>query len=898
MQHSLSESTAVAAGMYARFNALTWHRITFQAALHANGVPVALFQAVIEGAYEDAFGLGSWESARVTWHIRNRSFTHSSKSKSRLTVDVVFFGMGPADAEWYHAALRQRLDRPDTADRMQLHFMGEVEVRCGTDVLKMFAGCPEWGELCLEFLGPFYRKIFPVGKNRIFLDQEDFISGCVTWFERMFNTSLPYDGTHDDFYLIPCYGHYDRLRHPSASRSRGVQMAQGYCGPLYLRGHYAGLLPYILLGSEIHVGYKRSFCMGYYRLFAESRSFFDRYFPDKQAMDATWRDIEEKYDGQTCEQLTPIDTEMICKQIRNSTYIFSAGQSFPVEKKAGGVRYVEQLTLADLLVEKYVLATINKWLDHLLEEESIGYRKGLSREQAIGMIRAAAEDGYRFALETDVEDFFPSVDLTIMADVIDRWLPRRDVLVRAILMSAIRKPYRCGDREYDRHKGLAQGSPLSGLLTNLYLDSLDEHVKTMDVRLIRYADDVVMLTRTRADAEKALAETESELGRLGLHIKEEKTAIHPIGQAFEFLGYRFVQGQPRRISRAGADRMRKPLYITEPWLFIALRDDTLSLIRDKHVLHTFPLRRISEIIILGNATFSTALVRKCVENAVPIIQTTTNGYFINTIRPDSRKWFDIAHRQAQRFEQCSEAERIQYARQIAINKLRGYITLLQSRRQVHAVKQLRHAIDGIRTALTPDEVRGYEGAAARKVFHVYNHIIQFPAFHIRTRTRRNPDRINSLLNFTYYLLFTRMNALLRVEGLNPYLGFLHSPINNYESLACDIEELFRARIDRFVIRSINLKIIQESDFTETENGCWLKDNARKHYLRFFEAEMQDTHPTHPEREEYAAVHGAGNGTLLELMHEQCKMIRRWAVNQEPLSFYFWAEQHENEEFDE
>lgn len=74
--------------------------------------------------------------------------------------------------------------------------------------------------------------------------------------------------------------------------------------------------------------------------------------------------------------------------------------------------------------------------------------------------------------------------------------------------------------------------------------------------------------------------------------------------------------------------------------------------------------------------------------------------------------------------------------------------------------------------------------------------------------------------------------------MNPYLGFLHSPQDNYESLVCDIEELFRARIGRFIIRLINLKIVTRDDFVEAERGLYLKKDAAKKFIDQFEAEME------------------------------------------------------------
>src|SRR5208337_4404075 len=156
----------------------------------------------------------------------------------------------------------------------------------------------------------------------------------------------------------------------------------------------------------------------------------------------------------------------------------------------------------------------------------------------------------------------------------------------------------------------------------------------------------------------------------------------------------------------------------------------------------------------------------------------------------------------------SDTEALSIAKEFAAGKIRNYISLFKQRYSSgmnHLINRLDRGVSDIQAAANVDEVRGFEGAIAKEVYGMLNDLIDDDTFHIKTRERKNPDRINSLINFGHYLLFSRINATLRSVGLNPYLGFLHSSENDYESLACDIEELFRARIDRFLIRMVNLK---------------------------------------------------------------------------------------------
>jgi CRISPR-associated protein Cas1 len=163
---------------------------------------------------------------------------------------------------------------------------------------------------------------------------------------------------------------------------------------------------------------------------------------------------------------------------------------------------------------------------------------------------------------------------------------------------------------------------------------------------------------------------------------------------------------------------------------------------------------------------------------------------------------------------------------------------------------------------------------AKKVINQLNTYIEDENFKITKRSREKPDPINSLLNFGYYLLFSRINATVRAMGLNPYLGFLHSPEDAYESLVCDIEELFRSRIDRFIIRLINKKIITKKDFNKTDMGHDLLPDSRKTFLNQFEGEME-------------RKNAKNTLSLKESIYVQIYVLKSYLLEGKSLSFHEW-----------
>ncbi|MBI5308126.1 MAG: hypothetical protein HZB37_07335, partial [Planctomycetes bacterium] len=163
--------------------------------------------------------------------------------------------------------------------------------------------------------------------------------------------------------------------------------------------------------------------------------------------------------------------ENLLRQITGNTYLPSPSTAFTIKKKGGDDRLVEQLQARDLIIQQYLLKTISTVFDRFFEEESIGCRKGVSRQRAGEVVRAAIAEGFHYVLESDVEDFYPSVDLKTLARQLDYYIPEKDTVLKNLLLKSIRNGYILNGVCYERTKGLAQGSPLSPILANLYLDT-------------------------------------------------------------------------------------------------------------------------------------------------------------------------------------------------------------------------------------------------------------------------------------------------------------------------------------------------------------------------------------------------------------------------------------------
>ena len=163
---------------------------------------------------------------------------------------------------------------------------------------------------------------------------------------------------------------------------------------------------------------------------------------------------------------------------------------------------------------------------------------------------------------------------------------------------------------------------------------------------------------------------------------------------------------------------------------------------------------------------------------------------------------------------------------------------------------LRSALASIKDAPDRDSLRGFEGSAAVGYFQglaqLINPTVPEP-LHYSTRSRRPPlDRFNAVLSFGYGLLHTAVMRAILAAGLEPSLGFFHTPRSAAYPLVLDLMELFRVPLwDMVLMGSLNRgQWDPDADFVVTKGKVWLSDAGRRKAIGLFEARLDETwkHP--------------------------------------------------------
>ncbi len=193
----------------------------------------------------------------------------------------------------------------------------------------------------------------------------------------------------------------------------------------------------------------------------------------------------------------------------------------------------------DRIVQAALKTVIEPVFEAAFQPSSFGFRPKRSAHDALQVLIDEAWRGRRWVVETDIASCFEAIPHDrLMQTVEDRICDRQILkLLRAMLAAGVMD----GGVVHRADSGTPQGGVVSPLLCNVYLDRLDRTWKTKGVgRLVRYADDLVVMCATRQQAEYALGLLTSLLGELGLEPKASKTRIVHLeegGEGLDFLGF-------------------------------------------------------------------------------------------------------------------------------------------------------------------------------------------------------------------------------------------------------------------------------------------------------------------------------------------------------------------------
>lgn len=248
-----------------------------------------------------------------------------------------------------------------------------------------------------------------------------------------------------------------------------------------------------------------------------------------------------------------------------------------------------------------------------------------------------------------------------------------------------------------------------------------------------------------------------------------------------------------------------------------------------------PLEAVDTLMVFGNVTFTTPALSLLSEKKIPAILFSERGWYITSLQPENYLQSGVVL--AKQVEhQIDYNKRMYIARKIVIGAARN-MRKVTARLGAEKSPILEAQIN---SAKTIHELMGIEGNIHIKYLEILD--TKLPnKFKIDSRSRRPPGNyINSMMSYLYSVLYGIVAAEIFGTHLSPSVSYLHELSERRSSLALDMAEIFRPIFcDRTILRLINLRIIDESDFV-SEGGIFMNEKGKRKVLQEFDNKMQET----------------------------------------------------------
>ncbi len=231
-----------------------------------------------------------------------------------------------------------------------------------------------------------------------------------------------------------------------------------------------------------------------------------------------------------------------------------------IPKENGKNRQLGIPTVVDRVIQQAITQVLSPIYEKQFSSHSYGFRPRRNAHQALQQCRRYITEGYKYAVDMDLEKFFDTVNQSKLIEVLSRTV--KDGRVISLVHRYLQAGVVVANKFERTAVGVPQGGPLSPLLSNIMLNELDKELENRGHRFVRYADDMLILCRSKRSAARTMENLVPYIEKkLFLKVNREKSTVAYI-QNVKFLGYSFykTKGEVRlRIHTKSVAKMRSKI---------------------------------------------------------------------------------------------------------------------------------------------------------------------------------------------------------------------------------------------------------------------------------------------------------------------------------------------------
>lgn len=523
-----------------------------------------------------------------------------------------------------------------------------------------------------------------------------------------------------------------------------------------------------------------------------------------------------------------------------------------IPKKKPGYRVLTIPSIRDRIVHTAISTALTPHFEAVFEESSFAYRKGRGVKQAVARIEHWRDRGYDIVIEADIVGFFDNIQHDLLLEKITDTVGSLPGF--AALLDLIGRIL--GDQAKALGTpgvGLVQGSPLSPLLANLYLDALDEEIERQGVKIVRFADDFVVLCKSEKKASQVLSHVVAVLGAHGLRLHDDGTRIVSFDRGFDFIGYLFVRSLALQEAREpGQNAARKQvksevtdegiiqleaegsrldqggsvLYVLDKDHRFGVRNRSFSVSReDGNELIAVPHGRVGRIEIGPGVDVDPRAFDLAVSTNTDLAIVDGYGQTRGTVRGRQSRRAGLHLQQAAAV--LDDALRLEIARLLVHARLanqREQVQRLNRRPKLDSVKASLKRLGGYREKVAKADsvasLLGFEGAAASEYWQSVGELYEPGRADAFCRSRPARDALNAVLNYLSAILERDVRASSQTAGLHLGFAFLHGSRDRHDGLVFDLMEPFRAPLGAgLAVFLFHSKRLRSEMFCNVDDGA-------------------------------------------------------------------------------
>ncbi len=266
----------------------------------------------------------------------------------------------------------------------------------------------------------------------------------------------------------------------------------------------------------------------------------------RENMQQAWQQVKANKGAPGIDDMTITDYPDFAKanwagikaSLLDGTYTPSPVKRVEIPKDSGGTRPLGIPTVSDRVIQQAIAQVLVPIFDPYFSESSFGFRPGRSAHQAVRKVVGLIGKGYRYAVDIDLVKFFDTVDHDVLMHRISRRVTDKGIL--KLIGKYLRAGVVVNGRLNKTSKGVPQGGPLSPLLSNILLDDLDKELEKRGHQFCRYADDLILLVKSKRSGERVMESISRFLEKkLKVQVNRDKSRVVKAEKSI-FLGFTFT----------------------------------------------------------------------------------------------------------------------------------------------------------------------------------------------------------------------------------------------------------------------------------------------------------------------------------------------------------------------